>query len=42
MKKKLTTILLILLLLFNLLALAENVSAKGNEVIEEKRLRSLT
>lgn len=38
MKKKLTTILLVLLLLFNLLALAENVSAKVNEVVEEKEV----
>lgn len=38
MKKTVVTILLVLLLLFNLFALAENVSAKANEVIEEKEI----
>ena len=38
MKKTVVTILLVLLLLFNLFALAENVSAKANEVIEEKEV----
>ena len=38
MKKIVVTIVLVLLLLFNLFALAENVSAKVNEVIEEKEV----
>lgn len=38
MKKTVVTILLVLLLLFNLFALVENVSAKANEVVEEKEV----